>query len=58
MNRLRTMSAGVTRRGFLKATLAAGVRRGCAAHVLGSAGQPGPSDKLALGVIGVGPGHV
>lgn len=55
MSRLKTISADVTRRGFLKATLAAGAAPWFVpAHVLGSAGQPAPSEKLTLGVIGVG----
>jgi len=44
-----------TRRGFLKATLAAGVAPWfIPSRLLGAAGQPVPSSRLTLGVLGVG----
>jgi hypothetical protein len=55
MSELKARANNPTRRGFLKATLAAGAAPWFVpAHVLGSAGQPGPAGKIAVGVIGVG----
>jgi predicted dehydrogenase len=50
-----SVSKNLARRGFLKATLAAGAAPWFVpAHVLGSAGQTLPSQRLSVGVIGVG----
>jgi len=48
-------SSSATRRGFLKATLAAGVAPWFVpVRLLGAAGQSAPSNKLTVGVLGVG----
>lgn len=55
MSTWKCVSQGPTRRGFLKTTLAAGAAPWFVpASVLGSAGQTSPSNKITLGVLGVG----
>ncbi len=55
MSMLGIVSSDSTRRGFLKAALAAGAAPWFVpVHVLGSTGQPAPSSRLTVGVIGVG----
>ena len=50
-----TNKYGRTRRQFLGASLAAAVPMILPAHVLGRGGAVAPSEKITLGVIGIGP---
>ncbi len=55
MNKPPYEIAAFTRRDFLKSMLAAGAAPWFVpAHVLGAPGQPAPSSRITLGVIGVG----
>ncbi|MBL8793926.1 MAG: twin-arginine translocation signal domain-containing protein, partial [Planctomycetia bacterium] len=48
-------SAKTTRRDFMRETAAAAAATIIPAHVLGQAGNVAPSEKITLGVIGIGP---